>query len=132
LSAESEGTYGLQRVQPTVQSVRARLIAGETTDLEGAQTQLRQVAADLTGNDREVAVKLIDRLPAAVAAAQEPPPEPSPEMLEALQIIEEGKFHEAPERGAWPATAPAVPAPAGPSVTRPTPTRPQTPDTGRG
>lgn len=73
---------------------RASLIAGNTTDLDGVQTQLRALADALTGNDQEAAVRLTDRLPAAIAAAQEPPPEPSPEMLEAVRIIEDGKFHE--------------------------------------
>jgi hypothetical protein len=73
---------------------RASLIAGKTTDLDGVQTQLRQLADELTGNDQEVARKLIDGIPALVAAAQEPPPESSPEMLEARQIIDEAKFDE--------------------------------------
>jgi hypothetical protein len=73
---------------------RASLIAAETPDLDGVQTQLRALADALTGNDQEVARKLITRLPATVAAAQAPPPPPSPEMLEALRVINEANFEE--------------------------------------
>ncbi|WP_112236964.1 hypothetical protein [Kribbella monticola] len=71
---------------------RASLIAGETTDIAGVQAQLRLLADALAASDHEVAAKLIDRLPSAVAAAQEPPPERSPEMLEALRIIDGANF----------------------------------------
>lgn len=73
---------------------RASLIAGETTDLEAVQTQLRHLADQTTGDNQQVAHKLINDLPATVAAAREPAPEPSPEMLEARRIINEGKFNE--------------------------------------
>ena len=73
---------------------RASLIAAKTTDLDGVQTQLRALADALTGHDQEVAHKLINRLPATVAAAQAPPPAPSPEMLEALRVINESNFDE--------------------------------------
>lgn len=73
---------------------RARLIAGETTDLDGVQTELHQLADQITGNDQQIAHDLIARLPATVAAAQKPPPEPSLEMLQARRIIDEGKFDE--------------------------------------
>jgi outer membrane PBP1 activator LpoA protein len=72
---------------------RASLIAGQTTDLDAAQTELRQLADQLT-DDQQLAHKLIDDLPATVAAARKPPPEPSAEMLEARRIIDEGKFDE--------------------------------------
>jgi hypothetical protein len=71
---------------------RARLLTGETTDVDSAQAELRAVADALAGREQEVATKLIDLLPAAVAAAQEPPPERSPEMLEALRVIDETNF----------------------------------------
>ena len=72
---------------------RGSLVAGETTDVDAVQTRLRALADELTGRDLYVAGKMIDGLPALVTAAREAPPQ-SPEMTEAIRIIDEAKFDE--------------------------------------
>jgi hypothetical protein len=71
---------------------RARLIAGESTDLDEAQAELRQLADELTGNDQQIAHKLIDGLPALIASVQDEDAEHSPEMREAIRILDEDRL----------------------------------------
>ncbi|QNE17574.1 hypothetical protein F1D05_06210 [Kribbella qitaiheensis] len=73
---------------------RASLIAGETTDLPAVQTHLRELADEVSGSDRQIARKLIDGLPALVAAVQESSSSSSAEMAEAQQVLNDGKFDE--------------------------------------
>jgi hypothetical protein len=73
---------------------RARIIAGQIKDLDGLQTHLRQLADELPGSDQEAAGELIDSLPALVATLRAEDAKRSPEMREALRIIDEGKFDE--------------------------------------
>lgn len=73
---------------------RASLIAGETTDLFVTQTHLRQLATELTGHDQEAAQNLIDNLPALIATVREEDADRSPELREALRILDDGRFDE--------------------------------------
>jgi hypothetical protein len=68
---------------------RARLRTGETSDLEAEQQRLQALVASLpTEHDQQVARSLIATLPEDTA----PPPPPSPEMTEALQIQDSAFF----------------------------------------
>jgi hypothetical protein len=73
---------------------RARIIAGQIKYLEGLQAHLRQLADELPGADREAAGELIDSLPSLAASLRDEDAKRSPEMREALRIIDEGKFDE--------------------------------------
>ncbi|WP_112236962.1 hypothetical protein [Kribbella monticola] len=74
---------------------RAALTTGESPDVAAAQAQLRVLTAALTGTDLTAAMRLIDGLPALLAAVKAATPSPrSPQMAEALQILSEGKFDE--------------------------------------
>ncbi|MFD7157395.1 hypothetical protein ACFV9C_22540 [Kribbella sp. NPDC059898] len=66
------------------------LVAGRLTDLAAAQAQLRESAATLEReSERESAERLIGKLAKAV---QPPPPGQSPEMTEALQMLNVADF----------------------------------------
>lgn len=64
---------------------RARLRAGETSDVAAEQQLLRALVASLpTDHERKVAAGLITRL----AEKEQPRPADSPEMIEAVNLIE--------------------------------------------
>jgi uncharacterized membrane protein YccC len=68
---------------------RARLRTGETADMEAEQQRLQALVASLpTEHDQQVARRLIAGLPALVAPAEPP----TPEMTEALRILDTADF----------------------------------------
>jgi len=69
-------------------AARAEVEAGGLTDVTAVRTQLREMADTLAGGtDRQVAYGLIEQL-----ATRQPPADQSPEMAEALHILDSTDF----------------------------------------
>ena len=70
-------------------AARQELESGGLTDVAGVQSQLHELAAQLsTATDRQTAAELIDRLTAPATTADER----SPEMAEALRVLDSADF----------------------------------------
>jgi|SRR5215207_8641322 len=79
-----DGHFGLAEFNREYKLVRARLRAGEISDVEAAQRHLHTLVRDLpTDHDRKIAENLTAGLPALLV---DPPPR-TPEMTEALHVL---------------------------------------------
>ncbi len=78
-----------ERFKQEYVAAREELTAGTISDVAGVRTQLREMAATLTDEtDRRVAEGLIEQLTAAEPA----PSGQSPEMAEALRVLDSADF----------------------------------------